>query len=155
MDNKPESKDQVKIETTTISTGLGKNGNLNRGGTPGNKGGGRKKDEFLVWCKKACDDPRARKFVVALINGDAIEEKTVTKIGSRNITSVFVTAPATARIRALEFCAGYAHGKPIQALSNPDGSNIGSMVGVEIKLSPEDAARYDAEIKNIMEKPKI
>jgi hypothetical protein len=79
-------------------------------GNPGNRGGsGRPKEEFLEWCRQLTNSPKARAFVQAMIEGDPIEEK---QLISGSVRTIHVSAPAVARLKALEFVAAYGHGKP-------------------------------------------
>lgn len=85
-----------------------------RRGNPGGSGGGRPKDKFTKWCQKTVSSPAAKKFVRDLIDGAPIDEQRVEIDGEEH--TIKVSAPASARLKALEIAMAYAFGKPAQSL---------------------------------------
>lgn len=85
-------------------------GKLYAGGVPGNKGGGRKPSAFLAAMKTALERGKAGVVVEKIISGDILEALGTDKEGN----AIVGETRNADRLKAIEFAASYAEGKPAQ-----------------------------------------
>ena len=88
--------------------------NLRKSGKKGNKGGGRKPDEFRQWASKLVKSKKVRKFVSDLISGEAIEEKICDDPVTGDSQIQLVSAPAKVRVDMIRYLMDQSHGKAMQ-----------------------------------------
>lgn len=104
----------------------GRSGNPN-GGKPGNAGGGRPTDEFKKKMMALSDSPAAWKFRQDVIEGNPIEERTIFDLLGKEIKT-HVTPSIENRRRMLADIDDRAHGKAMQMIDTPEGSELARML---------------------------
>lgn len=107
---------------------MNKNGNpqnLNKGGTLGNKGGGRHPDWLKAKCAKILKDKKLIEFLGNVASGKDVEQKI-----NENGEVLKVPADVKDRLRAVEMLLDRGFGKPIPDIEGLGGGDKGRLVFV-------------------------
>lgn len=94
-------------------------------GNPGNRGGGRPKEEFLEWCRNLANSPEARKFIESLVKGEPIEEKVLDTPGGTPQKLLVSASPETRR-KALADLWDRGYGKAPQGVELSGKVDLGA-----------------------------
>ena len=97
-----------------------------RRGNPGG-GGGRHRRDWIAECHQALKSARALDVLKTIISGDILEQLGTTKKGK----PIYGQTRNADRLRAIEFLAHYAFGKPAQPGAGQDDEPAGAEITVQ------------------------